>query len=95
MLGPASVDVGRFDDGVRWLERGVELSRTQLGWTHPRTLENRGFLCFAYDERGQPDKALEICGAALADAKKSVPDQSFLLARLRVYLAQAQRWSGH
>ena len=94
MLGLAHVDMGDFDEGVRWLERGVQLSVAQLGPKHPRTIENRGFLCYAYEELGQPERAREVCSAALHDAAQGAGDQTYLQTRLRLYLAQALRWLG-
>jgi tetratricopeptide (TPR) repeat protein/predicted Ser/Thr protein kinase len=93
-LGQCYVDIGRLDEGVRWAERGVQLSTEQLGASHPATLSAGATLCYAYEERGDLDKALATCTAALREEQRDYPDQPMLQAPLLLLEAEAQRLSG-
>ncbi|MEO6777242.1 MAG: serine/threonine-protein kinase [Kofleriaceae bacterium] len=94
-LGIAASEAGDPAEAIHWLERGVELARDENGADHPRTLEMRGYLCHGLTELGDYDRAATECRDTLARLRKVAPDDTVLLARLELYLADAKIALGH
>jgi tetratricopeptide (TPR) repeat protein/predicted Ser/Thr protein kinase len=92
-LALSYVDMGRLDDGVRSSRRAVQLSIEQLGPNHPSTIADQWALCYAYNERGEPDQALAVCESTLRVAKETFGRP--VLASVFVLIAEAKRLSGH
>ncbi|HEY6035868.1 MAG TPA: tetratricopeptide repeat protein, partial [Kofleriaceae bacterium] len=88
-LGIAASEAGEPAEAIHWLERGVELARDENGADHPRTLEMRAYLCHGLDELGDFDRAAGECRDALARLQKIAPDDTALISRLQLYLADA------
>ncbi|HET9992520.1 MAG TPA: hypothetical protein VFQ65_28500, partial [Kofleriaceae bacterium] len=88
-LGIAASEAGEPAEAIHWLERGVELARDENGADHPRTLEMRAYLCHGLTELGDYDRAAGECRDALARLLKIAPDDTALIARLQLYLADA------
>ncbi|MBA3462393.1 MAG: serine/threonine protein kinase [Deltaproteobacteria bacterium] len=89
-LGLAATEAGELVEALRWLERGVELARAENGGDHPRTLEMRAYLCHGLNQLGDYARSATECGDALERLKKVAPDDRKLIARLQLYLAQAE-----
>ncbi len=89
-LGIAATDAGELADAIRWLERGVELARTENGADHPRTLEMRAYLCHGLNALGDYTRSATKCQDALTRLQKVAPDDHGLIARLQLYLGQAE-----
>ncbi len=95
-LGIAASEAGAVVEAIRWLEQGVELSRSaENGADHPRTLEMRAYLCNGLSELGDYKRAAAECSDALARLQKSAPDDKLLIARLQLYNAKAESKLGH
>jgi tetratricopeptide (TPR) repeat protein/predicted Ser/Thr protein kinase len=88
-LGIAASEAGEPAEAIHWLERGVELARDENGADHPRTLEMRAYLCHGLTELGDFDRAAGECRDALARLQKIAPDDTALISRLQLYLADA------
>jgi len=88
-LGIAASEAGEPAEAIHWLERGVELAREENGADHPRTLEMRAYLCHGLNELGDYDRAAGECRDALARLKRIAPDDTALISRLELYLADA------
>jgi tetratricopeptide (TPR) repeat protein len=88
-LGIAASEAGEPAEAIHWLERGVELARDENGADHPRTLEMRAYLCHGLNELGDFDRAAGECRDALARLQKIAPDDTALISRLQLYLADA------
>jgi tetratricopeptide (TPR) repeat protein len=88
-LGIAASEAGEPAEAIHWLERGVELARDENGADHPRTLEMRAYLCHGLNELGDFDRAAGECRDALARLQKIAPDDTALVSRLQLYLADA------
>jgi eukaryotic-like serine/threonine-protein kinase len=88
-LGIAASEAGEPAEAIHWLERGVELARDENGADHPRTLEMRAYLCHGLNELGDFDRAAGECRDALARLQKIAPDDTVLISRLQLYLADA------
>ncbi|MEO8843753.1 MAG: serine/threonine-protein kinase [Kofleriaceae bacterium] len=88
-LGIAAAEAGEPAEAIHWLERGVDLARDENGADHPRTLEMRAYLCHGLSELGDYDRAAGECRDALARLQKIAPDDTLLIARLQLYLADA------
>ena len=89
-LGLAASEAGELTDAIHWLERGVELARAENGADHPRTLEMRAYLCHGLNERGDYDRSARECRDALVRLQKIAPDDKALIARMQLYVAQAE-----
>ncbi len=89
-LGIAATEAGELADAIRWLERGVELARAENGADHPRTLEMRAYLCHGLNELGDYTRSATECRDALTRLNKAAPDDHVLVARLQLYLGQAE-----
>ena len=89
-LGIAATEAGEPAEAIHWLEQGVELARAENGADHPRTLEMRAYLCHGLDELGDYDRAADECRDALARLQKIAPDDKVLIARLQLYLSDAE-----
>ncbi|NVB81618.1 MAG: serine/threonine protein kinase [Kofleriaceae bacterium] len=94
-LGLAATEAGELTEAIRWLERGVELARTENGADHPRTLEMRAYLCHGLNELGDYKRSATECSDALDRLLESAPDDKALVARLQLYLGQAERELEH
>ena len=94
-LGIAATEAGQPAEAIRWLERGVELSRTENGADHPRTLEMRAYLCHGLNVLGDYKRGAAECRDALARLAKSAPDDHGLVARLQLYFGEAELELGH
>jgi serine/threonine protein kinase len=95
LLGIAASEAGAPGESIKWLERGVELSRSENGADHPRTLEMRAYLCKGLNDAGDYKRSATECRDAVARLKKSAPDDRLLLARLELYLGDAEEKLGH
>ncbi len=89
-LGIAASEAGELGDAIHWLERGVELARAENGADHPRTLEMRTYLCHGLNELGDFARSATECRDALARLSRVAPDDRTLLARMELYLGQAE-----
>ena len=89
-LGIAASEAGEPSDAIRWLDRGVELARVENGADHPRTLEMRTYLCHGLNELGDFARTETECRDALARLKRVAPDDRALIARMQLYLGQAE-----
>lgn len=89
-LGIAASEAGEPAEAIHWLEQGVELARAENGADHPRTLEMRAYLCHGLNELGDYDRAAGECRDALARLQKFGPDETSLISRLQLYLADAE-----
>ncbi len=94
-LGIAATEAGELVDAIHWLERGVELARAENGADHPRTLEMRAYLCHGLDELGDFARSATECHDAIDRLTRSAPDDHVLLARLQLYVGQAEQALGH
>jgi hypothetical protein len=94
-LGLAATESGHPAEAIKWLEKGVELSRTENGADHPRTLEMRAHLCRGLDEAGEDERAVAECSDALERLQRIAPDDVGLLSMLEAYLASAEKDLGH
>jgi tetratricopeptide (TPR) repeat protein len=94
-LGLASSDAGQFEEAIGWLQRGVEYSMKENGYTHPRTLEMRGYLCKGYLDLGQLDRSLAECRGALKTVNEVAPDNKYLSAKIKLYLGATLREMKH
>jgi serine/threonine protein kinase/tetratricopeptide (TPR) repeat protein len=94
-LGIAASEAGEPAEAIKWLEQGVQLAKQENGADHPRTLEMRAYLCRGLTELGDYDRAIAECTDALARLQKIAPDDKLLVARLQVYLADADVQSNH
>jgi predicted Ser/Thr protein kinase len=94
-LGLAATESGHPAEAITWLEKGVELSRTENGADHPRTLEMRGHLCRGLDEAGEDERAVAECSDALERLQRIAPDDVALVSMLQAYLASAEKDLGH
>jgi serine/threonine protein kinase/tetratricopeptide (TPR) repeat protein len=90
-LGLAASDAGRYQEAIDYLQRGVDYSMKANGFTHPRTLEMRGYLCKGYINVGDYDRALAECRAALKTIKDVAPDNKFLSSKIELYLGETLR----
>ena len=91
MLGLAADDAGQPAEAIGWLKRSVDYSMKELGATHPRTLEMRGYLCKGYLDLGQYGQALTECQAALRAVHEVAPDNQYLATRMQLYLGATLR----
>ncbi|HUQ01789.1 MAG TPA: serine/threonine-protein kinase [Kofleriaceae bacterium] len=94
-LGVAATESGHPAEAIEWLERGVELSRSENGADHPRTLEMRAYLCRGLDEAGEDARAAAECRDALARLERIAPDDASLVTMLEANLAQAEKDLGN
>ncbi len=94
-LGLAATEAGELTEAIRWLERGVELARAENGADHPRTLEMRAYLCHGLNAIGDYKRSATECSDALERLLKFAPDDKTLVARLQLYLGQAERELSH
>ena len=94
-LGIAATEAGELGDAIHWLERGVDLARAENGADHPRTLEMRTYLCHGLNELGDFARSETECRDALARLQRVAPDDHLLLARMQLYLGQAERALHH
>ncbi len=90
VIGLAATDAGELAEAITWLERGVELARAENGADHPRTLEMRAYLCHGLNELGDYERGAGECRDALTRLQQSAPDDHALIARLELYLADAE-----
>ncbi|HEX5058491.1 MAG TPA: serine/threonine-protein kinase [Kofleriaceae bacterium] len=89
-LGIAASEAGKPAEAIHWLEKGVELARSENGPDHPRTLEMRAYLCKGLHELGDYKRSADECRDALTRLQKSAPDDHLLIARIRMYLAESE-----
>lgn len=89
-LGLAASEAGELTDAIHWLERGVELSRAENGADHPRTLEMRAYLCHGLNDLGDYARSRTECRDALARLQKVAPDDRALIARIQLYVGEAE-----
>lgn len=89
-LGIAATEAGQPAEAIRWLERGVELARAENGADHPRTLEMRAYLCHGLNVLGDYERGAAECRDALKRLEKVAPDDGELIARLKLYRAEAE-----
>lgn len=94
-LGIAATESGHPAEAITWLEKGVELSRSENGADHPRTLEMRAYLCRGLDEAGEDARAAAECRDALARLERIAPDATTLTSMLRHYQASAEKDLGN
>ncbi len=91
-LGVNYKDAGRLEEAVPLLEEAYKASRTHasLGWVSAQLLD-------AYAKAGETAKHTNLLQEALADARKSLPEDSPQLASLLVQvgsgLLQQQKWA--
>jgi len=94
-LGLAASDAGSYEEAIGYLQRGVEYSMKENGYTHPRTMEMRGYLCKGLLDLGQLDRALAECRAALKTVHEVAPDNQYVASRIKLYLGTILREMKH
>jgi tetratricopeptide (TPR) repeat protein/predicted Ser/Thr protein kinase len=90
-LGLAASDTGRFSESIDFLKRGVAYSLKENGYTHPRTLEMRGYLCKGWIDYGDFDKALAECRDALKTAEEVAKENHYIVSKIELYLGSTLR----
>jgi tetratricopeptide (TPR) repeat protein/tRNA A-37 threonylcarbamoyl transferase component Bud32 len=90
-LGLAAADAGQVTEALDWLQRGVDYSVRENGYTHPRTLEMRAYLCKGYLDYGDLTRALGECRAAMKTARDVAPDDKYVISKIELYLGSTLR----
>ena len=94
-LGLAASDAGRFAQSIEYLKRGVDYSIKENGYTHPRTLEMRGYLCKGYLDLGDLERALSECRETLKTVEQVAPNNHYVKSKIQLYLGATLRELKH